>query len=228
MEEIIKILESSKGTVDMGLNSVMPFVVTIILSMLFGLALKFLYHFYFRGNQAQDSSIARSLLLLTPAFGAVFFMVQTNLTLSLGLLGSLSFVRYRTPVKRSEDISFIILSIATALSAATGDYLIGVFLLLIIFFYSDCKKRFFEKESAQSAILTFNSKKVIPSRNILNAIEKEHLSANFMSSRTYDGIQSMVFQLNLPKEGHDKVNELIQGLDREAQISIFYPSDRMN
>ena len=57
--------------------------------------------------------------LLGVSVTAIFICVQFSLPLSLGLLGALSIVRFRTPIKEPEEISFIMLVIATSLSCAT-------------------------------------------------------------------------------------------------------------
>lgn len=53
-------------------------------------------------------------------------LVQSNLALSLGMLGSLSIVRFRTTIKDPRDIGFIFWSMAVGLAASTGCYLIGL------------------------------------------------------------------------------------------------------
>lgn len=59
-------------------------------------------------------------------------LVQSNLALSLGMLGSLSIVRFRTTIKDPRDIGFIFWSMAVGLAASTGNYLIGVVGSLIL------------------------------------------------------------------------------------------------
>lgn len=53
-------------------------------------------------------------------------LVQSNLALSLGMLGSLSIVRFRTNIKDPRDIGFIFWAMAIGLAVATGSYTIGI------------------------------------------------------------------------------------------------------
>ncbi len=48
--------------------------------------------------------------------------MQLSIPLSLGLLGSLSIIRFRTPIKEPEEVGFIMLVIASAISAATFNF----------------------------------------------------------------------------------------------------------
>ncbi len=52
-------------------------------------------------------------------------LIQSNLALSLGMLGSLSIVRFRTNLTDPRDIGFVFWSMAVGLSASTGCYLLG-------------------------------------------------------------------------------------------------------
>jgi len=74
----------------------------------------------FYGRRAVGSDIHRSFPLLGPAITAIFVCIQFSLPLSLGLLGALSIVRFRTPIKEPEEIGFLMVVIATSLACATG------------------------------------------------------------------------------------------------------------
>ena len=61
-----------------------------------------------------------------------FLGIQTSIPLGLGLLGALSFVRFRTPVKDPAEIGFLLLLMAAAIGAATDNYLVtGVLFALV-------------------------------------------------------------------------------------------------
>ncbi|WP_050030731.1 DUF4956 domain-containing protein [Verrucomicrobium sp. BvORR034] len=73
----------------------------------------------FFGSRATGSNVHRAFPLISLAVTAIFICVQFSLPLSLGLLGSLSVVRFRTPIKEPEEIGFIMLVIASALCCAS-------------------------------------------------------------------------------------------------------------
>jgi len=82
-------------------------------------------HLYvvFRGDRSTGSQIHRAFPLLGLSITAIFITIQFSLPLSLGLLGALSIVRFRTPIKEPEEISFIMLVAASALCCATFNLL---------------------------------------------------------------------------------------------------------
>lgn len=69
-----------------------------------------------------------AVTLVTLALISVVLMelIQSNLALSLGMLGSLSIVRFRTNIRDPRDIGFIFWSMAIGIAAATQSYFIGV------------------------------------------------------------------------------------------------------
>ena len=83
----------------------------------------------FYGSRATGSEIHRAFPLLGVAITAIFVCIQFSLPLSLGLLGALSIVRFRTPIKEPEEIGFLMVVVATSLASATGRL---VFLALVL------------------------------------------------------------------------------------------------
>ncbi len=77
------------------------------------------------------SQVHKSFPLVGLSVTAIFISIQFSLPLSLGLIGALSIVRFRTPIKEPEEIGFIMLVIAAALCCATFNLLFLAILLVI-------------------------------------------------------------------------------------------------
>ena len=95
-----------------------PFLLALGISLLSALFVSFLYVRFYQ-NRATGSQVHRSFPLLGVSITAIFIAIQFSLPLSLGLLGALSIVRFRTPIKEPEEIGFIMLVVATSLCCAT-------------------------------------------------------------------------------------------------------------
>jgi len=85
----------------------------------------------FYGSRATGSQIHRAFPLIGLSVTAIFTSIQFSLPLSLGLLGALSIVRFRTPIKEPEEIGFIMLVIASSIAVAT--FSISFLLILLLF-----------------------------------------------------------------------------------------------
>ncbi len=109
----------STAVSELGLGT---FVLLLLLSVAAAVIISYLYlHFY--AHRSTGSQIHRAFPLLALAVTAIFISIQFSLPLSLGLLGALSIVRFRTPIKAPEEIAFIMLVIATSLACATFNVL---------------------------------------------------------------------------------------------------------
>lgn len=80
-----------------------------------------------------------SLMALTVITTAVMIVIGNNIALSLGMVGALSIVRFRTAIKDSRDTVYIFWTIVTGICCGAGDFLIAgiggafTFLILLIF-----------------------------------------------------------------------------------------------
>lgn len=72
------------------------------------------------------------LPLLSCVVFLVIVIVKSSLALSLGLVGALSIVRFRTPIKEPEELVYLFLAIAIGLGYAAGQIIITTLLSLII------------------------------------------------------------------------------------------------
>ena len=91
-----------------------------------------MYQFFY-GSRHIGAGVHRTFLIGGPAITALFLGIQTSIPLSLGLLGALSFVRFRTPVKDPAEIGFLLLLIASSIGAATSNFLITGLLFVVVF-----------------------------------------------------------------------------------------------
>jgi len=73
-----------------------------------------------------------TIILTTMVTAMVMMVIGTNLALSLGMVGALSIIRFRSAIKDPKDIGFIFWGISAGLSAGTGAYVIAVIGSVII------------------------------------------------------------------------------------------------
>lgn len=80
-----------------------------------------------------------SLVALTVITTAVMIVIGNNLAMSLGMVGALSIVRFRTAIKDSRDTVYIFWTIITGICCGAGDFLVAgigsafIFVLMLAF-----------------------------------------------------------------------------------------------
>ena len=119
--------------------SPLDMVLTITLAFGTGLFIFFVYKKTYKGVM-YSSSFGVTLIALTMITAQVILAVTSNVVLSLGMVGALSIVRFRTAIKEPLDIAFLFWSIAAGIILAAGmiplavigSVVIGLILLLFV------------------------------------------------------------------------------------------------
>ncbi len=112
--------------------SINQIIVDVGFSIIASLIIYLLYQMFY-GSRHIGAGVHRTFIIGGPAITALFLGIQVSIPLSLGLLGALSFVRFRTPVKDPAEIGFLLLLIASSIGAATNNFLITSILILFVF-----------------------------------------------------------------------------------------------
>ena len=113
----------------MGANEI---IVALGFSLITSVVIYLLYQWFY-GSRHIGAGVHRTFIIGGPAITALFLGIQVSIPLSLGLLGALSFVRFRTPVKDPAEIGFLLLLIAASIGAATKNFLATGILLILVF-----------------------------------------------------------------------------------------------
>ena len=99
--------------------SIPDMLITLVLSFALGLFIFLIYKRTFAGGM-YSSSFGVTLLALTMITTVVMLAVTSNVVLSLGMVGALSIVRFRTAIKEPMDIAFLFWAIAVGIILAAG------------------------------------------------------------------------------------------------------------
>ena len=99
----------------------------------FALSLCIVWHFNkYTRSLTNHSVFSRIFPLICVTTLLVITIVKSSLALSLGLVGALSIVRFRTPIKDPEELGYIFLSIAIGLGLGADRWLLTVVALFVI------------------------------------------------------------------------------------------------
>lgn len=127
LDEFIRFIEGLQSPV--GLPEA---VVAIGFSLIASIVTYLMYQLFY-GSRHIGAGVHRTFIIGGPAITALFLGIQTSIPLGLGLLGALSFVRFRTPVKDPAEIGFLLLLIAASIGAATNNFLVTAILFAVVF-----------------------------------------------------------------------------------------------
>lgn len=143
-------------------SSSAPFSIgSLIINLIVGAIISFILKAHYKkysstlNNREEFGNIFPFILLTTTL---VISIVKSSLALSLGLVGALSIVRFRTPIKEPEELAYLFICIAAGLGLGanqTVPTVIAIFIILIIMFFT---KRNYEKNSEKNMFLSIEYK----------------------------------------------------------------------
>jgi uncharacterized membrane protein YhiD involved in acid resistance len=117
--------------VNKAMVSAMVVTVPLIVSIVMGIIIYFVYSKAFRGV-VFNHSFAVSLALMSMLTATITLAISSNIALSLGMVGALSIVRYRSAIKDPMDLLFLFWAVTTGITAGAHMYHLAVLSALLV------------------------------------------------------------------------------------------------
>jgi len=145
---------------------------------------RFLYN-KFSVSISNTNLVSGIFPLLTLVTICVIAVVKSSLALSLGLVGALSIVRFRTAIKDPEELVYLFICIAVGLALGAGQIVYAVVLVLGISVFVFLRRLFNKKEQTNNLMLTITADAYEyfsdPEKSPINVIQ--NLTNNFTIQR---------------------------------------------
>jgi len=164
------------------------------------------------------SHIGSILPILSAVVFLVILVVKSSLALSLGLVGALSIVRFRTPIKEPEELVYLFLAIALGLGYGAGQVLLTTICIVIILIviYLWLSNRSIRKTYEYNMVINWNDEN-LEFNSILQEIEPRLLSLKLIRLDYGDSNNTAVLLIE-PNENED-IDSIIN--DLKGKIKDF-------
>lgn len=113
-------------------------IVNVVFNLIVCMAMVTIVSWYYKKYSSSlggKTHVGSVLPLIGLTVFLVITVVKSSLALSLGLVGALSIVRFRTPIKEPEELGFLFLTIAIGLGFGAGFQLVTIIVVAIILLY---------------------------------------------------------------------------------------------
>lgn len=197
-----------------------------ILCVLSSFVLKILYE-----NKSSSLSGKFHIGSIIPIISQIIFLiiliVKSSLALSLGLIGALSIVRFRTPIKEPEELIYLFFAIAIGIGFGAGQTFITsiVFIFIIITIYYFSSKKIHSNTIDYNLVLEVPYiEKQIPDQIIILKMFKEIFeNYNISKIEVDDGEKLLiVFEISsLDLEKISKFENLVKTKYDSSRLSFF-------
>lgn len=209
--------------------SVLDLLVGLGLSLLLGLCLSLVYRFTHKGATFEKTFLI-TLTLIAPVIALIIMFIGSNLTLSLGMVGALSIVRFRTAIKDSRDMMYLFLSIAMGLGSGTFNWKTTV-AAAIFFFVVMILLRWSKLETPlnDSFILTLTADPAADPSAIRKGIEAHATALDVRGMDALADRLELVFEVRSfsAETSPEKLLDVARKLPHVRTVSLLSPQIRL-
>lgn len=204
--------------------SVLDMVLTLLLAFLLGLFIYFVYKKTFSGVM-YSASFGVTLIALTMITALVILAVTSNVVLSLGMVGALSIVRFRTAIKEPLDIAFLFWSIAVGIVLAAGLIPLAVFgsavigIVLIVFVN--------KKSYTNPYIVVLQCEDHDSEVHAKEYLDQHTKRCVVKSKSAQKGLIELNLEIRLKEDNTDFINELADMPEVHSAVLVSYNGDYM-
>jgi len=185
--------------------------------------LKFVFEAKSRSYTNQISKIIPILSIVT---FLVISVVKSSLALSLGLVGALSIIRFRTPIKNPEDLIYLFLALSIGIGFGANQITITLitFVITIFLIYFILNKKNNVKENKYNLIIKVDGKNFnlkVDFSKIIKLIKNTFHDADLLKYEKSNENQYALY-FNLEIENINQLNDLNIELEKLIKVYDFY------
>ena len=200
-------------------------VLTMALAFALGLFIFFIYKKSYAGVM-YSASFGVTLIGLTMVTALVILAVTSNIVLSLGMVGALSIVRFRTAIKEPSDIVFLFWAIAAGIVLAAGLIPLSIFgslligLVLLIF----SRHKSFDKPY----ILVVHCTDAASEKRAREFVQQRVKKLTIKSKSVAPGCIELNYEVRLKDADTDFINSLADLPGVSYTVMVSYNGDYMS
>ena len=204
--------------------SLLDMTMALLLAFALGLFIYFVYKKTFAGVM-YSSSFGVTLIALTMITTLVILAVTSNVVLSLGMVGALSIVRFRTAIKEPLDIAFLFWSIAVGIVLAAGLIPLAVFgsavigIVLLVFVN--------KKSHTNPYIVVLQCEDHESEVRAKDYLDQNTKRCVVKSKSAQKGLVELNLEIRLRDDNTDFINELAALPQVKSAVLVSYNGDYM-
>ncbi|MBQ7897729.1 MAG: DUF4956 domain-containing protein [Clostridia bacterium] len=204
--------------------NLLDMLLTVVLSFGIGLFIFLVYKKTYRGVM-YSAGFGTTLIALTMITSIVILAVTSNVVLSLGMVGALSIVRFRTAIKEPLDIAFLFWSIGVGIILAAGmiplaiigSVSIGIILLIFVN----------KKSHTRPYMIVLSCENHDAEVKARDFIEKNTARTTLKSKSAVKGAIEINIEVRLKKDDTDFINVLSEMTGVNSAVIVSYNGDYM-
>jgi len=204
-----------------GTITVDKILISLLVAFIIGVFIVYVYKKTYSGV-VYSKSFSLCIILLGMVTAMVIRTISSNLALSLGMVGALSIVRFRTAIKEPTDTVFMFWSITAGIMAGAGLYIVAIIASLgigILYFVGYMLG--FKAKNQFLFIIKYDGRIDEIITSAINKLPKTKLKSKSISKNTVE----LTFELEL-KDNETKVLDVFKKIEGVESVSVIsYQND---
>ena len=204
--------------------SILDMAIALVLAFGIGMFIFLVYKKTYQGVM-YSSSFGTTLVALTMITTVVILAVTSNVVLSLGMVGALSIVRFRTAIKEPLDIAFLFWAIAVGIVLAAGmiplavigSVIIGAILLVFVNKKSHCNPYIVVLSCTDSAA----------EKNAKTFLDEQVQRCVVKSKTAQKGMIELNLEIRMKDDNTDFINTLSEMNGVNSAVLVSYNGEYM-
>lgn len=200
-------------------------IIALLLAFVLGVFVAFIYKRTYAGVM-YSASFGVTLIAMTMITTVIMLAVTSNIVLSLGMVGALSIVRFRTAIKEPSDIVFLFWAIAIGIVLAAGMIPLAVFgsLIIGIVIYLFANYQVFD----QPYILVVHVDTQETEKAIKEFVEDKVGKLSLKSKSVLPGAIELNYEVRLKDDETTFINQLSETSGVTNVVLVSYNGDYMS
>ena len=176
------------------------------------------------GSLSNRVVFARNLVMVGMTTMVIITIVKSSLALSLGLVGALSIVRFRTPIKEPEELAYLFLSISAGLGFGAGQreiVSVGIAAILAAIWIAHVRRKPFDEHGMHLVVASAN-----PTADLLDRIVEclEDCASAVTLRRVEESANSFQGDFTISFGRYDELSnakQALRAIDENIQVSFL-------
>jgi len=204
------------------LNLVISLTVALFLSLFIALIYRRTHR-----SMSFEPTFLSTIVLIAPIVALVMFFIRGDLVLSLGLIGSLSIIRFRTPIKDTRDMIYLFWVIVIGLGCGTENWLMTI--LATVFMAIVASVLFlleFGSPKYTDFLLVVTGHNPYHPKETQDVVLRHTIGSRIRSHEVKEDLWEIVYELRFDKEQLTETDQLVNEIKSTSgveKVSLLAP-----
>ncbi len=193
-------------------------ITSLVVALLLSLSIALIYR-RTHLSMSYEPTFLSTIVLIAPIVALVMFFIRGDLVLSLGLIGSLSIIRFRTPIKDTRDMIYLFWVIVVGLGCGTENWLMTIVATVFIAIVASALFLLeFGSPKYTDFLLVVTGHNPSHPQETKDAVLRHTIGSRIRSHEVKEDLWEIVYELRFDKQQLSETDQLIKEIKSASSV----------